>query len=49
MTQKQYLQIFEDRKIRTVWDSEQEKWYFSIVDVIEVLADSKDYTTARKY
>ena len=49
MTQKQTLQIFEDRKIRTVWDSEQEKWYFSIVDVIEVLADSKDYTTARKY
>ncbi len=49
MTQKQTLQIFEDRKIRTVWDSEQEKWYFSIVDVIEVLAGSKDYTTARKY
>lgn len=49
MTQKQSLQIFEDRKIRTIWDSEQEKWYFSIVDVIEVLADSKDYTTARKY
>ena len=37
MTQKQTLQIFEDRKIRTVWDSEQEKWYFSIVDVIEVI------------
>lgn len=49
MTQKQSLQIFEDRKIRTIWDSEQEKWYFSIVDVIEVLANSKDYTTARKY
>ena len=49
MTKKQSLQIFEDRKIRTVWDDEQEKWYFSIVDVIEVLADSKDYTTARKY
>lgn len=49
MTQKQSLQIFEDRKIRTIWDSEQEKWYFSIVDAIEVLADSKDYTTARKY
>ena len=49
MTQKQSLQIFEDRKIRTVWDDEQEKWYFSIVDTIEVLTDSKDYTTARKY
>ena len=44
MTQKQSLQIFEDRKIRTVWDSEQEKWYFSIVDVIEILTESKDAT-----
>ena len=49
MTQKQSLQIFEDRKIRTVWADEQEKWYFSIIDTIEVLTDSKDYTTARKY
>ena len=49
MTQKHSLQIFEDRKIRTVWDDEQEKWYFSIIDTIEVLTDSKDYTTARKY
>ena len=49
MIQKQSLQIFEDRKIRTVWDDEQEKWYFSIIDTIEVLTDSKDYTTARKY
>ena len=49
MTQKQSLQIFEERKIRTVWDDEQEKWYFSIIDTIEVLTDSKDYTTARKY
>ena len=49
MTQKQSLQIFEDRKIRTVWDNEQEKWYFSIIDTIEVLTDSKDYTTARTY
>ena len=49
MTQKHSLQIFEDRKIRTVWDDEQEKWYFTIIDTIEVLTDSKDYTTARKY
>ena len=44
MTQKQSLQIFEDRKIRTVWDSEQEKWYFSIVDTVEILTESKDAT-----
>lgn len=44
MTQKQFLQIFEDRKIRTVWDDEQEKWYFSIVDTVEILTESKDAT-----
>ena len=44
MTQKQSLQIFEDRKIRTVWDDEQEKWYFSIVDTVEILTESIDAT-----
>lgn len=49
MTKKQQIQIFEDKKVRTVWDDEQEEWYFSIVDVCYVLAESKDYQTARKY
>lgn len=49
MTKKSSIQIFNERKVRTVWDSETEKWYFSIVDVVAVLTDSKDYTTARKY
>ena len=40
MTTKQSLQIFEEKKVRTVWDDEQEKWYFSIVDVVTVLTDS---------
>ncbi|MBQ5746869.1 MAG: Bro-N domain-containing protein [Clostridia bacterium] len=40
------VQIFENKKIRTLWDEENEKWYFSIVDVVSVLTDSKD---ARKY
>lgn len=44
MTKKQAIQLFEERKVRTVWDDEQEKWYFSIVDVCEVLTDSKDPT-----
>ena len=43
------LQLFEDRRIRTAWDEEEEKWYFSIVDIISVLTDSVDYQTARKY
>ena len=40
MTQKQQIQLFETKKVRTVWDDEQEKWYFSIVDVCAVLTDS---------
>ena len=48
MTQKHKIQLFEEKKVRTVWDDEKEEWYFSIVDVCAVLTDS-DYQTARKY
>ncbi|MBQ5982095.1 MAG: Bro-N domain-containing protein [Prevotella sp.] len=40
MTKKHALQLFEERKVRTVWDDQEEKWYFSIVDVCAVLTDS---------
>jgi len=40
--QKQAIQLFEERKVRTVWDDRTEEWYFSVVDVIEVLTDSAD-------
>lgn len=40
MKQQNAIQLFEDKKIRTIWDAEQEKWYVSIIDVIEVLTDS---------
>ena len=43
------IKIFEDKSVRTLWDEEKEKWYISIIDVIFVLAQSKDYLTARKY
>ena len=49
MSEKQQIQLFEEKKVRTVWDDQEEKWYFSIVDVCWVLAESKDYQTARKY
>ncbi|MBR5408729.1 hypothetical protein IK112_02150 [Candidatus Saccharibacteria bacterium] len=49
MGKKDLIQFFGDKKVRTSWDPEQEKWYFSIVDVCWVLTDSKDYLTARKY
>ena len=44
MTKKQALQIFEEKKVRTVWDDETEEWYFSVVDVVEVLTDSVNPT-----
>ncbi len=49
MTKREALQIFEEKKVRTVWDDVEEKWYFSIVDVCGVLTESKDALTARKY
>ena len=42
MSQKEALQLFGDKTIRTAWSEEEEKWYFSIVDVIAVLTDSAD-------
>jgi len=44
MTKREQIQLSEDRKVRSVWDDEQEKWYFSIVDVVSVLTDSADPT-----
>ncbi|MFY9152153.1 MAG: hypothetical protein WAO52_09075 [Prolixibacteraceae bacterium] len=46
MAAKNTLKLFEDKKVRTVWDNDQEKWYLSIVDVIEILTDSPN---PRKY
>ena len=40
MTKKQQIQIFENKKVRTAWDDQEEEWYFSIVDVCAVLTDS---------
>ena len=37
MTKKETLKLFEERKVRTVWDDEKEKWYFSIVDAAKFL------------
>jgi hypothetical protein len=49
MTKKEAIKLFEDRKVRTLWDTEKEQWYFSIVDVIAVLTDQNDYQGARNY
>jgi len=44
MTKKQAIQLFQECKVRTVWDDQEEKWYFCVVDVVEVLTDSKNPT-----
>ena len=36
------IKLFENKVVRSYWDAEQEEWYFSVVDVIEVLTESKD-------
>ena len=46
MTQKESIRLFEERKVRAIWDDEQEEWYFSIGDVISILTDSPN---PRKY
>ena len=43
------IQLFEDHRIRTVWDEEKEEWYFSIVDVVAVLTDQPDQRGASNY
>ena len=45
MTKKQAVQLFEEQKVRTIWDDEEEKWYFCVVDVVEVLTDSANPQT----
>lgn len=42
------IKIFENRNVRTLWNADEEEWYFSVVDVISILTDN-DYQTARKY
>ncbi|SFG68501.1 BRO family, N-terminal domain [Prevotella sp. KH2C16] len=42
MTKKEVVKLFEERKVRAIWDDKEEKWYFSIVDVVAVLTDSKN-------
>lgn len=46
MTQHNAIKLFEVKKVRTIWDDKEEKWYFSIVDVVAVLTDSPN---PRKY
>lgn len=44
MTKKEAIKIFEEKKVRAVWDDETEEWYFSVIDIISVLTDSSNPT-----
>ena len=44
MTKKEALQLFEERKVRTVWDTNTEEWYFVVADVVGALTDSLNPT-----
>ena len=48
MDKETAIKLFEEQKVRVEWDENQEKWYFSIVDVVAVLTSS-EYQTARNY
>jgi hypothetical protein len=49
MTKETAIKLFEQKQIRSVWSDEEEKWYFSTIDVVQVLTDQSEYQTARKY
>ncbi len=49
MSEENKIQLFQEQSVRTHWDEEQEKWFFSIVDVIAILTQQKDYQGARNY
>jgi len=43
------IRFFSDRKVRAVWDEENAKWWFSVIDIVAVLTDQNDYTKTRNY
>jgi len=49
MSRQNKIQLFQEQKVRTHWDEEKEKWFFSITDVVAILTDQSNFQTARKY
>ena len=49
MTQKAAIRLFDEKQVRIVWDDVEEKYYFSIIDVVQVLTEQPDYQLARNY
>ena len=49
MVKTKLIAIFEDQPVRRAWNQREEKWYFSVVDVVRVLTEQPNFQTARKY
>ncbi|MCK5201207.1 MAG: Bro-N domain-containing protein, partial [Spirochaetales bacterium] len=49
MSKEKNIQLFQNQKVRTHWDEEQEQWYFSVIDVVAILTNQNDYQGARNY
>jgi hypothetical protein len=49
MTKETAIKLFEQKQIRSVWNDDEEKWYFSIIDVVAIFTDQEEHQVARKY
>jgi cell filamentation protein len=49
MNNKISIRFFNDREVRAVWDEENSKWFFSVIDIVSVLNEQDDYTKANNY
>lgn len=49
MDENNKIQLFEDKRIRTAWDEEEQEWYFSVVDVVSILTDQATPRSASTY
>lgn len=49
MANKASIRFFNDREVRAVWDNENSKWWFSVLDIVGVLRDESDYAKNRHY
>lgn len=47
--QKISIRFFNDREVRALWDDQNAKWWFSVLDIVAVLTDQDDYTKTRNY
>jgi cell filamentation protein len=43
------IRFFDDREVRAVWDEQNAKWWFSVLDIVALLTDQGDYTKTRNY